>query len=166
MADTDRPRVVVVCSGNICRSPMAAKVLAHRLAEAGLAGAATVESRGVGPWHVDEPMDQRAAKVLASHGIDTAHTARQLDSDDLDADLLLAMDTRHYRELRRQVENSGGDPAGVRMYRSFDAASVDAALDELDVADPYYGGRRGFDELYDTIGAATDGLLEWVRARS
>lgn len=159
-------RIVFVCSGNICRSAMAEKVFLHRAAAEGVAGRVAVASRGVGPWHVGEPMDERAAAVLVNHGIDTDHVARQVDPGDLDADLLLAMDAGHYRELRRQVENSGGDPGTVRMYRSFDATTAGHHPDDLDVADPYYGGRRGFDELYEMVGAATDGLVEWVRARA
>ena len=72
-------RVAVVCLGNICRSPIADVVIEDRLAAAGLAGTVTVESFGTGPWHVDEPMDERSARVLREAGYDaTRHRGRQV----------------------------------------------------------------------------------------
>lgn len=148
-------RVVFVCSGNICRSPMAALVFGERLRQAGMADAVRVRSVGVGPWHVGEPADPRAAKKLAEAGYPTEHTAAQLGDDDLDADLLLAMDSGHHEVLIRRA-----GPERVRMLRSFDP-HADAA--DLDVPDPYYGGRDGFDEVLTMIEAAMPGLLDWVR---
>lgn len=153
--------VVFVCSGNICRSPMAALVMRERLRESGLADAVTVTSAGIGPWHAGEPIDPRAGKALLQRGIAAVHTAAQLGAVDLDADLLLAMDSGHFRELVRQMENAGGDPSKVRMFRSFDPA----AGSDLDVPDPYYGGRDGFTDLLAMIDAAMPGLLAWVRER-
>jgi len=153
--------VVFVCSGNICRSPMAETVFRAKLADAGLAAQVRTGSAAIGPWHAGEPMDPRAAKTLIDHGYPAEHTAAQVDDAHLAADLLLAMDSGHFRELRRQVHNCGGDPGKVRMFRSFDPA----AGEDDEVPDPYYGGPEGFDQLLAVIETATAGLLRWTRER-
>jgi protein-tyrosine phosphatase len=151
-----RLRVVFVCSGNICRSPMAEKVFAHELDEAGLADAVRVSSAGTGSWHVGSPADDRAAGLLRANGYPHRHRARQVDSDDLDADLIVALDRSHQRLLRSMV----AEPDRVRLLRSFDPAAPPGA----DVPDPYYGGSSGFTDVLDMIEASMPGLLEWVRA--
>lgn len=153
----ERLLVVFVCSGNICRSPMAEKVFVEHLRRAGLDGNVDVCSVGTGGWHVGEPADPRAVDVLAGRGYRTGHAAAQLAAEHADADLLVALDSGHARALRRLVR----DPDRVRLLRSFDPD----ANGEQDVPDPYYGGRRGFDRVLDMIEAAMPGLLAWVRER-
>jgi protein-tyrosine phosphatase len=153
--------VCFVCSGNICRSPMAALVVGEHLRRAGLADRVRVSSAGMGPWHVGQPADTRAARTLADHGYPTGHVAAQVDERHLRADLLLAMDAGHEAALRDLLAHQGDDPDRVRMFRSFDPA----ADGDLDVPDPYYGGRDGFTEVLDMIEAATPGLLAWIRGR-
>ncbi|WP_433798230.1 low molecular weight protein-tyrosine-phosphatase [Actinomycetospora sp. CA-084318] len=147
--------LVTVCTGNICRSPMAEQVLRAALADAGLADRVSVSSVGVGPWHVGEPMDRRAAATLAEHGYDTDHVARQVADDTLGADLLLAATADHARDPRR----AGADPERVRLLRSFDPAAPDGA----EVPDPYYGGDEGFDEVLAMIEAAAPAVVAWAR---
>jgi protein-tyrosine phosphatase len=146
--------VVFVCSGNICRSPVAEKVFRARLAEAGLADAVTVSSAGVGSWHAGEPMDRRAAATLRARGYDTTHTARQIDREQLGADLLVAATDDHVRDL----VDAGADPAHVVLLRAFDPDAPDGA----EVPDPYYGGPDGFDEVLDMVEAAMPGLVDRV----
>lgn len=136
---------------------MAALVFTEHVRRAGLADRVTVSSVGVGPWHVGEPMDARARRLLAGHGYPTEHTARQVDDAELGADLLLAMDSGHEKALRRLV----ADPERVRMFRSFDPG----ATDDLDVPDPYYGGPDGFTDVLAMIEAAVPGLLAHVTER-
>lgn len=134
---------------------MAEKVLRAALADAGLTDRAEVSSVGVGPWHVGEPMDPRAADTVAARGLDTEHVARQIDPDALDADLLLAATADHVRDLRR-----AGVPAErIRLLRAFDPAAPDGA----EIPDPYYGGPDGFDEVLAMIEAAAPGVVDWVR---
>lgn len=154
---SDLVHVVTICSGNICRSPMAEKLLRAALADAGLAGRVAVSSAGVGSWHVGEPMDSRAAATLARHGLDTDHTARQIDSGTADADLVLAATTDHLRDLRR----AGVPPERTRLLRSFDPDSPDQA----EIPDPYYGGPDGFEDVLAMIEAATPGIVSWARER-
>jgi protein-tyrosine phosphatase len=149
--------VCFVCTGNICRSPMAASVFEEHLRRAGLADRVRVTSAGVGSWHVGEPADDRAAKMLVDHGYPVDHTAAQVDRDHLAADLLVALDSGHLQSLRRVVD----DPDRVRLLRSFDPE----ATGDLDVPDPYYGADHGFTEVLAMIEAAVPGLLDWVRER-
>src|SRR5215218_8151317 len=78
--------ITFICSGNICRSPMAEKMFAHQISERGLADAVRVTSAGTGGWHAGEPADRRASHVLREHGYPSAHCAAQIDSDHLAAD--------------------------------------------------------------------------------
>ncbi len=149
--------MVFVCSGNICRSPIAEKVLAAHLERAGLAAAVRVRSAGTGGWHVGEPVDPRAGEVLRRRGYSDRHTARQVDEELLAADLLVALDREHVAALRRLLP----DPDRVRLLRSFDPTAPPGA----GVPDPYYGGRGGFDDVLEMIEAAAPGLVEWVRER-
>jgi protein-tyrosine phosphatase len=148
--------VCFVCTGNICRSPIAALVFGAKLEEEGLADLVRVTSAGTGPWHAGEGADPRARRVLSAHGYPTAHVAAQVSDDHLSADLLVALDAGHALALRRLV-GSDGD---VRMLRSFDPAA-----DDEDVPDPYYGDYAEFVEVLGLVEAAMPGLVEWVRAR-
>lgn len=154
----DRYAVTFVCSGNICRSPMAESIFRRHLDEAGLADLVDVSSAGIGDWHVGEPMDERAAETLAAAGYPTEHAAAQVGRRHLAGDLLLAMDSGHYKALLRMVD----DPDKVRMFRSFDPA---ADPNDLDVPDPYYGPTDGFAELLGMLEAAMPGLVEFMRER-
>jgi protein-tyrosine phosphatase len=148
--------VSFVCSGNICRSPMAESVFRQQMAKAGLADLVDVNSAGIGGWHVGEPMDERGAETLAAAGYPTGHGAAKVAPEHLGADLILAMDRGHYRALLQLAD----DPDKVRMFRSFDPA---ADPDDLDVPDPYYGPTDGFDALLAMIEAAMPGLIDFVR---
>jgi protein-tyrosine phosphatase len=156
-----RLHVCFVCSGNICRSPIAALVFGAVLEQEGLAGEVRVTSAGIGPWHAGEPADRRARRVLSAHGYPTEHVAAQVDEDHLSADLLVALDAGHEAALRDLVAHQGDGDGRVRLLRSFDPA----AGDDLEVPDPYYGDYAGFGEVLGMVEAAMPGLVEWVRAR-
>jgi protein-tyrosine phosphatase len=158
MSDTQKPlRVVFVCTGNICRSPIAEKVFVHELQRAGLAHAVEVSSAGTGSWHIGSPADERAAALLRAEGYPDEHTARQVDAELLSADLLVALDNSHRRALQSMVPEA----ERVRLLRSFDPAAPTGA----EVPDPYYGSADGFAEVLTMIRAAMPGLLDWVRSR-
>jgi protein-tyrosine phosphatase len=152
--------VCFVCSGNICRSPIAAVVFSSVLEDEGLADRVRVTSAGIGPWHAGEPADRRARRVLSAHGYPTEHVAAQVNEDHLSADLLVAMDAGHEAALRDLLAHQGEGDERLRMLRSFDPAAA-----ELDVPDPYYGDYSGFGEVLGMVEAAMPGLVEWVRAR-
>jgi protein-tyrosine phosphatase len=142
---------MVVCTGNICRSPMAEIVLRERFAAAGLADQVVVDSTGVSDEEHGNPIDRRARAALVARGYPAGdgHRARQVAADDR-RDLVLAMTGAHARALR------GQDPV---LFRSFDPA----ASGDLDVADPWYGGPRDFELCLDQIEAAADGVVDHVR---
>lgn len=150
-------RVIFVCLGNICRSPMAEMVFRHDLARAGLHDV-VVDSAGTGGWHVGDPMDRRARAVLADHGYDHEHTAKQLTPQLLgERDLVVAMDSENVRTLRR-LSSSVAAPPPVRLLREFEPDA-----EALDVPDPYYGGREDFVEVLGLLRAASTGLVPYVQ---
>ncbi|GAA2361948.1 low molecular weight protein-tyrosine-phosphatase [Nonomuraea africana] len=149
-------RVSLVCMGNICRSPMAEVVLRQTLDEHGLSERVALDSAGTGGWHVGDPMDERAAAVLAEHGYDgSRHRARRFGFDEYD--LVVAMDAENLGALRRIVP-SGTD---VRLFRSFDPEAPEGA----EVPDPYYGGRDGFEIVLAQVKAAAEGLAKYLADR-
>jgi protein-tyrosine phosphatase len=151
--------ICFVCSGNICRSPMAEIVFREHLRWEGLEGRVKVTSAGTGGWHIGQGADYRAAAVLAEHGYPYRHSAAQVNTDHLKADLLVALDGGHERALQRLVARAGGDPSRIRMLRSFDPK----ASGDLDVPDPYYGGDGGFTRVLRMIEDGMPGLVAWVK---
>jgi protein-tyrosine phosphatase len=147
--------VTFVCSGNICRSPMAEKMFAEQIQRRGLAGRVRVTSAGTGGWHAGDGADERANRVLHAHGYPTDHVAAQLADDHLSADLVVALGRNHVRLLTQL----GVEPDRIRMLRSFDPRSGAHALD---VEDPYYGQHSDFEETYTVIEASLPGLHGWV----
>ncbi|MEW2300085.1 low molecular weight protein-tyrosine-phosphatase [Streptomyces sp. NPDC006655] len=152
-------RVCFVCTGNICRSPMAESVFRARLAEAGLDDRVEADSAGTGGWHEGDGADPRTVRVLAEHGYDSDHTARQFQvAWFARLDLVIALDAGHLKALRRLAPTEE-DARKVRLLRSYDPA----AGDDLDVPDPYYGGLDGFEECLEMVEGASEGLLAAVR---
>lgn len=158
-------RVMTVCTGNICRSPMAEIVLRDRFEAAGLGDTVVVDSTGVSDEEHGNPVDRRARSVLAEHGYATGdgHRARQVTRDDVGSrDLVLAMTARHAQSLRNLAGRAQAEP-DIRMYRSFDPAADGLPEHRLDIADPWYGGPEDFEECLAEIEAAADGVVEFVR---
>jgi protein-tyrosine phosphatase len=143
-------RLLVVCLGNICRSPTAEAVLRHQAAARGLD--VTVDSAGTGAWHVGEPPDARSAAAAARRGITLDGRARQVSVADFeDFDVVLAVDARTHHDLARL--RPPGSRAELRM------------LADVDVPDPYYGGERGFDDVLDLVEEACTRLLDELEDR-
>ncbi|MFD5797613.1 low molecular weight protein-tyrosine-phosphatase [Streptomyces diastatochromogenes] len=152
-------RVCFVCTGNICRSPMAESVFRARVEAAGLEDLVEIDSAGTGGWHEGDAADPRTVSVLDEHGYGTEHVARQFQpSWFARLDLVIALDAGHLKALRRLAPTEE-DARKVRLLRAYDPA----AGDDLDVPDPYYGGRDGFEECLEMVEAASTGLLAAVR---
>jgi protein-tyrosine phosphatase len=150
----------MVCLGNICRSPMAASVLRHKLAEAGLGDEVVVESAGTGGWHVGDGADHRARAALSARGYDDTHRARKFVKAFFDDyDLVLAMDRDNLRNLRA-IAPDRESREEIRLLRSFDPTAPEGA----EVEDPYYGGDDGFRAVLDQIERACDGLVGELKA--
>jgi protein-tyrosine phosphatase len=152
-----RLSVCFVCTGNICRSPMAEIVFADALRREGLTHRVQVSSAGTDAWHVGCPADPRTAEALRRAGYACQHVATQLGPQHLSADLLVALASEHLEALRRLV----AEPERMVLLRSFDQS----AGRDLTVPDPYYGGKYGFDDVLGMVRAAVPGLLAWVRDR-
>lgn len=130
-------KILFVCLGNICRSPMAEAILLHRLKASGLGDRITVDSAGTSAYHVGEPAHPDTVAVLKRHGIASIGRARQVRSlDFLEFDRIFAMDRMNMRDL---LEMKGSDPSRVSLF-----------LGE-DVPDPYYGGPGGFEQVFEML---------------
>lgn len=150
-------RVTFVCTGNICRSPLAEQVFRHHVEQEGLD--VEVDSSGTGSWHVGDEADRRTVRVLRENGYRTAHTARQFRPGWFDRyDLIIALDEGHRHELRAMAPDSEARQK-IRLLREFDP---DAGGD-LDVPDPYYGSAADFRHVLALVEAAMPGLLAEVR---
>lgn len=149
-------RIAVVCLGNICRSPIGQVVLADRLASAGLDHRVEVVSAGTGGWHVGEPMDRRAATVLAAHGYDgSPHRGTRFEASWFgECDLVLAMDEDNHATVASLATDD--DLARLRMFRDFDPR---AGAHDRAVPDPYYGDDDGFSMVLRTVERTADALV-------
>lgn len=149
-------RVLMVCLGNICRSPLAEGILASKTRPENIA----VDSAGTAGYHVGNPPDPRSVEVAASHGIDiSGQRCRRFSQADFDEfDYIFAMDREnlvHLQELARS-------PADLEKVSLLLGA---AEMPEEEVPDPYYGGDDGFLHVYRLIDRATDRLLESFLSR-
>jgi protein-tyrosine phosphatase len=154
-------RILFVCLGNICRSPMAEGIFLHLARERGLAHAFLVDSAGTGDWHCGEPPDPRALAAAARRGVHLPSVCRQVRGDDFrDFDLILAMDRSNRDFLLAKC------PAPlrhrIRLMRDFDPRTVPGA--EPEVPDPYHGGPEGFDRVFDMLRRSCDALLDSLEA--
>ena len=185
-------RVVMVCTGNICRSAMAEIVLRDRLAAAGIPdsgpGGVTVTSAGVSDEERGNPIDSRARRVLteAGYGVGAddvsrttgiaiaSHTAHRVtDAEITEADLLLAMTDSHWNVLQRRAAGLGVEPDRIRMYRELDPASTQqveavaaggSSRSVLNVPDPWYGTMADFLDTLEVVERVSDELAEQLTA--
>ena len=148
-------RLLMVCLGNICRSPMAEGALRARLQAAGLAGAVDVDSAGLGDWHAGNPPDPRAIACAAGHGVDIAgQRARQLrPADHDDFDLLLCADA----DVLRAVRNA--TPARARAQSALLLAWSGAGRDDDGIPDPYTGTTADFEHAWALVDAAAAAIV-------
>ena len=185
-------RVIMVCTGNICRSAMAEIVLRDRLAAAGIPdsgpGGVAVTSAGVSDEERGNPIDSRARRVLTEAGYGTGtddvsratgiaigtHTAHRItDAEIAEADLLLAMTDSHWNVLQRRAAGLGAEPGRIRMYRELDPASAQQAeavaagvssRSVLNVPDPWYGTMADFVDTLEVVERVSDELAEQLTA--
>ena len=158
-SDPDVTRVLMVCSGNICRSPTAEAVMRAKLHQAGLGRKVLVDSAGTHGFHVSEPPDPRAIQHAAKRGYDLrALRARPVDDVDFDDfDWILAMDQSHLNWLRERAPKEC--PAQIELFLPAGGLSG-----ETDVPDPYYGAAAGFERVLDLVERACEGLVQRLDA--
>jgi protein-tyrosine phosphatase len=147
-------KILMVCLGNICRSPLAQGIMEQKIRTNGLNW--TVDSCGIGGWHSGELPDPRSAAVAQKHGIDiNTQRARQFRSIDIDEfDLIYAMDRSNQQAILSYC-NTEAERAKVSLIRN----EVSGRMNE-DVPDPYYGGPDGFQQIYDMLDEACEAIIE------
>ncbi|MFP5314183.1 MAG: low molecular weight protein-tyrosine-phosphatase [Actinomycetes bacterium] len=157
-------RIVTVCTGNICRSPMAEIMLTQAFEEAGLGGDVLVDSAGTTGWESGNPIDERAAAKLAELGLASeAHRARQFDPGwYAERDLILALDVDHYEDLKLEAPDAESR-SRVRMLREFDPSAAGTPVSELGIYDPWYGDRADFEATWQMIHDAVPGIVQYVQ---
>ena len=151
-------RVLFVCLGNICRSPLAEYIVRERAEARGIADLFHFDSAGTGDWHIGQPADARMLRTALSRGVDMRdHRAMQVtDANIGDWDWLVAMDENN----RLDLLNMGADEERLLMLRRFEGVDPAPA-----VPDPYYGGEQGFAEVFGIVRRNADPLLDFLEQR-
>jgi len=152
----DSTRVLFVCLGNICRSPMAEAIVRERALARGLDQQFHFASAGTGDWHIGGGADTRSAAIAKAHGVDLSrHRAMQIMPLDISHwHWFVAMDTNNKEDLLTM----GANRETVLMMRQFESE----ANIPLDVPDPYYGGNDGFEDMFQLLTANADPLLDYL----
>src|SRR5690606_32721117 len=153
-------RLLVVCLGNICRSPMAEGALRARLQAAGLGDRVEVDSAGLGEWHVGLPPDRRAIACAAGHGVDISTLrARQVtEADHAAFDVLLCADADVLDAVR--TGSPGGATAEARLLLEW------AGLGGIEVPDPYTLDMDAFEHAWELVDRAAAGIVERLMAEA
>ncbi len=153
-------RICFVCTGNICRSPMAETVFKDLVRKAGFETAIAVISAGTGDWHVGEPSDERTLAALGTHGYNgSGHRARQFDPSWFsNLDLVVVFDRSQERILKTWA-TTDADRSKVQLILGFD--SEQSAL--IDVPDPYYSDAALFDHVLVMIEKASAALFRQIK---
>ena len=154
----DKVKVLFVCLGNICRSPMAEGAFRYHVEQAGLADKFLIDSAGTAAYHVGNLADERMRGVAASRGLVLSSTARQITKEDTETfDYILAMDRQNFVDISDLSDHM---LANLYLMREFDEEK-----DQEDVPDPYYGGIEGFENVYQLLMRSTKKLLEDIKNR-
>jgi protein-tyrosine phosphatase len=148
-------KVLFVCLGNICRSPLAEGVFKRLVEEGGFQGKILVESAGTSGWHIGDPPDPRSVEIARENGIELNSLGRKAVSNDFqEFDYIIAMDKNNYADLRRLPGSSKEGAAKLLLMRDFDSIGPGQ-----DVPDPYYGGDDGFKHVFELLDRSCRNLL-------
>lgn len=147
-------KVLFVCLGNICRSPLAEAIFNEKIRKKGLQDAFEVDSAGTGHWHIGKPPDPRSIMIAKKNNIPISHTGQQFSSDHKIHDYILAMDSDNMQTILQVL---GSHHNGLYLIRYFDTDHQDA-----DVPDPYYGGDDGFQNVYNILDRSCEQLIQYL----
>lgn len=153
--------VCFVCLGNICRSPLAQGVFEALVKNEGLQDHIIISSAGVGSWHVGNPPDSRMQQTARKHGIQLNSRARQFQASDFKRmDLVLAMDHSNLDALQ-QMRPASELQDKLFLFRFFDPENKG----DLEVPDPYYGGNKGFETVFQMVERTCPAVLERLKTK-
>lgn len=151
-------KVLFVCLGNICRSPVAEAIFNKRIREARLVHRFLADSAGTSAYHLGDPPDQRSVNNALSNGVKINHRARQIISKDFyEFDYILAMDQDNLQHIELMAQNQGVSHRGIFLIRSFQSNGQ-----ELEVPDPYFGGKHGFQKVFDVLDDCNQKFIEYL----
>lgn len=150
-------KVLFICMGNICRSPIAEGVFRDKVCKAGFSNQVVVDSAGTHAYHSKEPPDIRAQRVAIERGIDISSLrARSVKSDDFSSfDHILAMDQYNFSELTQNCPSE-------YLYKIKLLMDYAPQWKTREIPDPYYGGSNGFARVIDMVDDAADGFLDYL----
>ncbi len=154
-----KKKVLFVCLGNICRSPLAEADFKHKVKEKGLDHLFEIDSCGTGNYHIGDPPDPRTIANAKKNGVEIEHLGRQLSDDDLAYyDMILAMDNKNLRSIE-SLRTAKEYSHKVKLMREFDPT------EKGEVPDPYYWEEKNFQEVFEILNRTADALLEELMAK-
>lgn len=155
-------KVLFVCLGNICRSPLAKVIFKDLVEKEGLSDKIIIDSSGTSDYHLGQPPDERAREKALENGLQLYHEAKQISKEDLETfDYILAMDQSNYEYINLIAgQFDGYTNFNLKMMRDFDKHGKGE-----DVPDPYFGEMDGFQHVFEILSRSSHGFLRYLKEK-